>query len=138
MEAIAIVTVLAALQAFWFAFQVGQARVKSGISAPSCAGSEEFERANRVHQNTVEQLVVVLPSLWVFGWYVHDLIGAALGLLYIVGRFVYRSGYVKDPSSRSVGFAIGALVFAILALGGLVGAGMAWLGGGAGMAWAGV
>lgn len=127
MEAIAIVTVLMVMQAFLFAFQVGQARIKGGISAPSCSGSEDFERANRVHQNTIEQLVVVLPSLWIFGLYVHELIGAGLGVLFIIGRFVYRSSYVKDPSTRSTGFAIGALVFAVLALGGLIGAGMEML-----------
>ena len=127
-EALAIVTVLMAMQAFLFAFQVGQARVRSRISAPSCVGSEEFERANRVHQNTIEQLVVVLPSLWIFGLYVHDLIGAGLGALFIIGRFVYRNSYVRDPSTRSAGFAIGAVVFLILAVGGLIGAGIEFFG----------
>lgn len=124
MEAIAIVTVLAALQVFWFAFMVGSARVKTGVSAPACSGPPEFERANRVHQNTLEQFVLVIPAMWVFGMYVHDLIAAGLGLLFVIGRFVYRSAYLKDPKSRSAGFGIGAVAFAILAIGGLIGAGM--------------
>ena len=124
MEAIAIVTVLAALQVFWFAFMVGSARVKSGVSAPACSGPPEFERANRVHQNTLEQFVLVVPAMWVFGIYVHDLIAAGLGLLFVVGRFVYRSAYLKDPKTRSAGFGIGAVAFAVLAIGGLIGAGM--------------
>ena len=128
MEAIAIVTVLIALQAFWFAFQVGQARVKTGTAAPSCSGPPEFERAYRVHENTVEQIVLVIPALWIFGYYVHDLIGAGLGVVFIIGRFVYRASYLRDPASRSAGFGIGALAFAVLAIGGLIGAGMDLLG----------
>ncbi len=124
MEAIAIVTILAVLQAFWFAFQVGQQRVKHGVKAPACTGAPEFERMFRVHQNTMEQLVLVIPMLWIFGYYVHGLIGAGLGLLYIIGRFVYRAAYLKDPASRSAGFGIGALALAVLAIGGLIGAGL--------------
>lgn len=124
MEAIAIVTILAALQVFWFAFMVGSARVKTGVRAPACSGPPEFERANRVHLNTLEQYVLVIPAMWIFGLYVHDLIAAGLGLLFIIGRFVYRSAYLKDPKTRSAGFGIGAVAFAVLAVGGLIGAGM--------------
>lgn len=124
MEAIAIVTILAALQVFWFAFMVGSARVKTGVRAPACSGPPEFERANRVHLNTLEQYVLVIPAMWIFGLYVHDLIAAGLGLLFIIGRFVYRSAYLKDPKTRSAGFGIGAVAFAVLAIGGLIGAGM--------------
>ena len=124
MEAIAVVTLLIVLQTFWFAFEVGQARVRTGISAPACSGAPELERAFRVHQNTLEQVVVLLPALWIFGCYVHDLIGAAVGLMFVVGRFVYRAAYRRDPSSRSAGFTIGAVAFAVLAIGGLIGAGL--------------
>lgn len=124
MEYVAIVTVLAVLQTFWFAWEVGAARVKTGLKAPACSGAEEFERANRVHQNTVEQLVLVLPAMWVFAYYIHDIVAAAIGAFFIIGRLVYRSAYLRDPSSRSAGFGIGAAAFAVLALGGLIGAGM--------------
>lgn len=127
MEAIAIVTILAALQVFWFAFQVGSARVKSGVKAPDCTGAPEFERANRVHQNTVEQYVLVIPAMWIFGFYVHELIAAGFGLVFIVARLIYRGAYLKDPAGRSAGFGIGALAFAVLAIGGLIGAAMKML-----------
>jgi len=124
MELVAIVTVLAVIQAFWFSFQVGKARVETEVRAPSSEGPDAFMRANRVHQNTVEQLVCVLPAMWVFAYYVHHVAAAGLGLLFIVGRFVYRAAYLKDPASRGPGFIIGAIAFAVLALGGLIGAGM--------------
>ena len=128
MEAAAIVTVLIVLQTFWFGFEVGKAREKYGVSAPACSGDPGFERAYRVHQNSTEQLVLILPVLWVFAWYVNALAAAGLGALYLVGRQLYRNAYNKDPRSRSTGFAIGAIALAILALGGLGGAVLSLLG----------
>jgi len=126
MEAIAIVTVLALIQAFLYAFMVGQARVKHEINAPTTIGNPNFERAFRVHQNTVEQMIIFVPALWMFGYYVHSLIGAGLGLLFIVSRLMYRNAYLSEPSSRGTGFGLGALTMAILLLGGLIGAGLSW------------
>jgi len=127
MEPIAIVTVLALLQLFIFAFQVGKQRAKHGIKAPAISGDAEFERMFRVHQNTLEQLVVFIPALWLFGYYVHALIGAGIGLVFIIARFVYRGSYLTDPSTRTAGFGIGALAMMVLLLGGLIGAVVSWL-----------
>ena len=124
MELIAIVTGLAVLQAFYFAFQVGQARVKHEVNAPAMSGHADFERVSRVHGNTVEQLVIFLPGMWMFGYYVDAQIGAGIGLLFVIGRFIYRSAYLGDPKSRSAGFGIGALSMVVLVVGGMIGAGM--------------
>ena len=128
MEAAAIVTILIVLQTFWFAFEVGKARQKYGVSAPACGGPDGFERAFRVHENSVEQVILMLPALWVFAWYVNANVAAGLGVLYLIGRQLYRNAYIRDPRSRSTGFGIGAAAFAILALGGLVGAVISLLG----------
>ncbi len=124
MELIAIVTGLAVLQAFFFAFQVGQARVKHEVDAPATSGNPDFDRVFRVHANTIEQLVVFLPGLWMFGYYVNAQIGAGIGLLFIIGRFVYRGSYLGDPKNRAAGFGIGALSMMVLVVGGMIGAGM--------------
>jgi len=126
-ELVAIITALALLQVFIFAFQVGQQRVKHGINAPATSGNPEFERAFRVHENTVEQLVIFIPSLWLFATYWRADIAAGIGLVFIAGRQVYRSAYLSDPGNRSAGFGIGAAAMMILLLGGLVGAVMALL-----------
>ena len=68
MDSIAVVTVLAVFQAFSFAYLVGKQRVKHGVKAAAITGEAEFERAFRIHQNTVEQMVIFLPALWVFGY----------------------------------------------------------------------
>ena len=124
MELIAIVTGLAGLQAFYFAFQVGQARVKHEVNAPAMFGHADFDRAYRVHANTIEQLVIFLPGLWMFGYYVDAQIGAGIGLLFVIGRFVYRVAYLGDPKNRSAGFGIGALSMVVLVVGGMIGATM--------------
>jgi uncharacterized membrane protein YecN with MAPEG domain len=126
-ELIAIVTALALLQTFVFAFQVGQARVKHGIDAPATSGNDDFERAFRVHQNTIEQMIIFVPSLWMFGHYVDPKIGAGVGIVFVIARLVYRGAYRGDPKSRGAGFSIGALSMMILLVGGLIGAVMALL-----------
>jgi uncharacterized membrane protein YecN with MAPEG domain len=125
MHYVAIVTVVALLQFFWFGWQVGVARGKYNIAAPATSGNEMFERVFRVHMNTLEQLVVFLPALWIFASFVSSLWAAILGAVFIVGRAIYAVTYVKDPKKRSAGFALTALPELALLLGILIWAVMA-------------
>ena len=104
MESIAIVTILALAQFILFSIQVGSMRGKHKVSAPAVSGNTEFERMFRIQQNTMEQLVVFIPTLWIFGYFVDPLWGAGFGLVFIAGRFVYRAAYLKDPAGRGPGF----------------------------------
>lgn len=106
MEATVIVTFLALAQFQLFGLMVGSMRKKHNVRAPAESGHEEFERMNRVHLNTAEQLVVFIPALWMHAYYANPLWGAIIGLIYIVGRFVYRAAYLKDPASRGLGFSM--------------------------------
>lgn len=124
MEWIAMVAGLAVLQVFWFAFNVGVQRARHRIDAPAVTGHPDLERAIRVHMNTVEQLVIFLPGLVTFGYYVHPLVGAGIGVVFIVGRFMYRSGYMKDPKGRFAGFGLSVLAMLVLVVGGIIGAAM--------------
>lgn len=123
MEAIAVVTILALMQFYLFGFQVGQMRAKHGIKAPATIGHPEFERMFRVQQNTMEQLVMFLPALWIFGVLGSPLWAAALGVVFIIGRYVYKRSYVADPSARGLGFALSTSAAAILMIGSLIYAG---------------
>ncbi len=114
MEAIATVTILALLQFVWISVKVGSMRGKHGVKAPAVSGHPEFERTFRVQQNTMEQLVVFLPALWMFGHFVDPLWGAGFGLVFIIGRFIYRAEYLKDPGSRGPGFMITFLPTAVM------------------------
>ncbi|MCH8249580.1 MAG: MAPEG family protein [Proteobacteria bacterium] len=116
MEAVVIVTVLALAQYMFFGVQVGAARQKSGVKAPATTGETQFECVNRVHQNTLEQLIVFIPALWIYAHYVDPLWGAGIGVVYLIGRFVYRAAYLKDPSTRTLGFSLSYLPGAVMSL----------------------
>jgi glutathione S-transferase len=119
-----IVTVLALLQFIVFGFRVGGARGKYGVTAPAITGNEIFERFFRVQQNTLEQLIVFVPALYLFSRYLNPLWAAALGLVYLIGREIYAATYVKNPVKRSVGYGLTFLPTVILLAGGLIGAGV--------------
>ena len=124
MEAVAIVTALALLEYSWFSFHVGQMRQKHGVAAPGSQGPAEFERAFRVQQNTLEQLMVFVPALWMYAWFSKPLWAAGVGLVFIVARLIYRSSYLSDPKSRGLGFTVGFLATMYLLLGGMIAAGL--------------
>ncbi len=76
----------------------------------------------RVQQNTMEQLVAFIPALWIFGYLVDPYWAAGLGLVFVVGRFVYWSSYLKDPASRGAGFTITFLPTAVMLVWSLIAA----------------
>ena len=119
----AIVTCLAILFYFFTSLKVGKARGTFGVKAPATAGHPEFERMFRVQMNTLEWMPIFLPSLWLFAIYISDSIAAGIGLVWIVGRILYLTGYAQAPEKRGMGFGIQALAaFALLfgALGAIV------------------
>jgi uncharacterized MAPEG superfamily protein len=126
MELIAVVASLALLEFTIFGVLVGLQRARTGVEAPATTGHPIFERYFRVQMNTLEALVIFLPALWMFGRYVHAYLGALLGLLFILGRALYLRGYVADPAKRRPGALITTAVNAILLIGGLIGALIAW------------
>jgi hypothetical protein len=116
------VIALALIQLFVFGMLVGRARVKYGVLAPAVAGHPVFERYYRVHYNTLEQIVCLVPGMLLFGTYVSAPVAAGLGLVFVVARIFYLRGYVADPKKRGAGFGISALPVMVLLAGGLIGA----------------
>ena len=125
MELVAVVTTLIVLEYFVFMMLVGMARGKSGVQAPATTGDPLLERTLRVQMNTLEQLAIVIPSMWLFGLYVSGTYAAALGLVFAIARIIYYRGYVADPAKRAVGFGIGLLATLALLFGAIYGTGMA-------------
>ena len=122
MAVVNVIIALALLQFFAFATAVGRAREKYHVAAPATTGNEVFERYFRVQMNTLELLVVFVPAIWMFGFYVSANIAAALGTIYLAGRVIYFFSYVKDPKKRSLGFGLSAGPVAALVIGALIGA----------------
>jgi len=121
----AIVTILAIILYFYMGIRVGQMRGKHNVKAPAMTGHPEFERAFRVHYNTLEALPVFFALLWLATIYFRTIgwLPGLLGVLWIVGRFLYMTGYMADPDKRGMGFGIAAvaqLALLLLAVYGIV------------------
>jgi len=113
----AIATIGALLVYFGLGIGVGIARVKYKISPPQTTGNEDFERVYRAHQNTLEQIVLFLPCLWLFSIFVNPNWGAILGAVWIVGRIAYAWGYYVEAGKRVAGNAIASLAMLALMFG---------------------
>jgi len=110
MHLAAIDTLLAVLVTFALGGYVGYSRGKYKIDAPATTGHPQFERAFRAHANTVENLVLILPLLWIATVFYGGQIPFWLGLLWVVSRIVYAVGYAqKNTQMRGPGFVLGAL-----------------------------
>lgn len=123
-----LVAVLALVQFVFFAALVGQARTKYGVKAPAISGHPMFERLYRVQMNTLEMLLIYLPSLYMAARYWSPLLVAGVGVVYVLGRFVYWRAYAQDPAKRAVGYAISVAPTLILLGGAGLGALLATLG----------
>ncbi|HBE20741.1 MAG TPA: MAPEG domain-containing protein [Cyanobacteria bacterium UBA11149] len=115
------VTAIALIVYFALIINVGKARAKYNVPVPQISGNPDFERVFRVQQNTVEQLVLFVPSLWLFCLFVSPIWGAVIGAVWVIGRIIYAWGYYQAAEKRIFGFAINSLSTMILILGSLVG-----------------
>jgi glutathione S-transferase len=117
-----LVTILALILYAATGVNVSRLRVRHKVEAPAVTGSLEFERAFRIHQNTLEQLALFLPALWLFVLFVSPLWGGVIGLVWVAGRVFYAIAYQRDPAARGPGFAIAGISSLVLLLGALIGA----------------
>jgi uncharacterized membrane protein YecN with MAPEG domain len=116
-----LVTVLTLILYFVLTANVGRARFKYKVPVPQISGDPDFERVFRVQQNTLEQLILLLPSLWLFSLFVSPVWGAGIGMLWLIGRILYAWGYYQAAEKRTLGFGINSLSILVLLLGALVG-----------------
>jgi uncharacterized membrane protein YecN with MAPEG domain len=124
-----IVIGLALIEFLYFAVGVTRARARYKVPAPATTGNEMFERYFRVQMNTLEQLVIFIPSILIFGQYLSPYLAAALGVVFLIGRLVYQFAYVKDPKKREAGFLLSVTPTVILLIGAIFGAARAVLAG---------
>jgi glutathione S-transferase len=111
---LAIVTLLALLEYLVLGVMVGRARQTYGVEAPATTGNPDFERYFRVHENTLEALIVFIPAVWIFSLSVNYHLGVLLGLLFVIARIIYATGYLSAASKRATGAIATALITGIL------------------------
>lgn len=106
----AIDTLIAIIVTFALGARVGYMRAHHRIEAPATVGHPQFERAFRVHANTVENLVLFVPLLWVASIFYGGTIPFWLGIAWIVSRLIYTWGYSQENTQmRGPGLGIGLL-----------------------------
>lgn len=110
----AAVTLLAGLLYAATIGMVGWARWRYGVKAPSMTGHPGFESFYRVQSNTLEQMPIFLPSLWLAAFYASDGIAAGIGLLFVAFRIVYAVLYLRTPNYRGFAYAPGAICMVAL------------------------
>jgi glutathione S-transferase len=118
---VALIILLALIEYFVFGALVGRARGKYGVVAPAVTGHPRFERFFRVHQNSLEQLIVFIPAVWLFGLYLSALWAAIVGAIFLAARVLYAVGYVAAPERRGMGAGLSFLTEIVLVIGALVG-----------------
>ncbi|MFN8641004.1 MAG: MAPEG family protein [Candidatus Binatia bacterium] len=120
MDFAALVALLALIEYLVISVMTGRARAAYGVKAPATTGHPMFERWYRVQMNTLEQLVIFLPGLFLFASYVSPRWAGILGLVFVVGRAIYAKSYLADPETRSLGFALSAVPSLLFLLGTLL------------------
>ncbi len=121
MQYVYLMTLLILLEYLVIGYLVSKARTRLKVWAPAVTGHPEFERYFRVQQNTIEQLVVVLPAMWIFGLTLNPLWAALLGLVFVLARAAYAYGYIKTGGGRHHGFMFGMYSTIALLVGASVG-----------------
>ena len=99
----------------YLTYNVVSARKKYGIQFPALYAppghkfENEFNSAQRAHQNTLESYSMVMLQMALNGL-VYPVTSAVFGGLWVLGRAIYGAGYASSgPDGRRIGFAIGAL-----------------------------
>jgi uncharacterized membrane protein YecN with MAPEG domain len=105
----------------WFGTLVAVARSRYKVPAPATTGHPDFERYFRVQQNTLEQLIVMIPALWIMALTLSPLWAALLGFLFCIARVWYAWGYYRKASDRHWGFTVGSVATGGLVIGAFIG-----------------
>lgn len=105
----------------------GRMRARHAIAPPATAGHVEFEKSFRVQMNTLEQLALFLPAMWLYAIHISEPWGAGIGVLWVLARIHYALGYQRDPKGRLPGVAVSFAINAWLLVGAICGIARAML-----------
>ena len=115
-----LVVSFALVQLLVFMVAVGKARDKFGVKAPAIMGNENFERYYRVQMNSIEMIVIFIPSILLASMYWSPFLMALLGLIYLIGRILYFYAYVGNKK-RTTAFMMSFLPMIIFVVAAIVG-----------------
>jgi glutathione S-transferase len=98
----ALSTIIAIIVYFSQSIIVASSRARHNVPVPQSTGvNDDFDRVWRVHYNTLEQMPIFLPLLWIFALTSSPLVSGWLGITWSIGRVGYMVGYYKSAKGRS-------------------------------------
>lgn len=121
METAVLLIMLALIQYMVIAMIVASTRDKYGVHAPNTVGNPIWERLYRMQMNTMEQLIIFIPSVLAFAYFISSKWVLLPGITYLIGRLIYYRLYYKN-ANRIVGFSMTFASNIALVAGSLIGA----------------
>jgi uncharacterized MAPEG superfamily protein len=122
MDKIVIIICVALFEYIFFAMKVGFSRNKLGVKAPAMSGNPQWERLNRIHQNTLEVYLIFIPSIIGFAHYISINWACILGCTVLVARVIFYIGYKKSAKKRMLGVFMTSIANYTLLIGMFIGA----------------
>jgi glutathione S-transferase len=116
----AVITLLTVLLLAFAMGLVSRARGKYHVAAPAVSGDPAFERTFRAHQNTLEQAVMFLPTLWIASLYGNASWAAWAGYAWLLARAWYVFAYAAG-GKRGAPFTLSVVAWAFLWISALLG-----------------
>lgn len=121
MDYVNLVVFIALIEYIVFILVVGATRDKYGVLAPATTGNEQWERLYRIQVNTAEQLILFIPGIYGFAYYVNEIWAAGIGTILLFGRIVYFLGYRNSGKKRLPGAILTSWPSYILLIGATIG-----------------
>ncbi len=108
----------------WLATRVVKARFNFAdplknaalFHSPEIYSDRNFMIAYRNQMNFLENLILFLPTMWIFAYNVSDGLAALIGFGYVSGRVIYARNYPRDYA-HARGFQIALACFVFLLVG---------------------
>ena len=82
---------------------------------PEIYSDRNFMIAYRNQMNFLENLILFLPTMWIFAYSVSDGLAAVIGSGYVMGRVLYARNYPRDYAhARGFQISLACLVFLLV------------------------
>ncbi len=83
--------------------------------SPEIYSDRNFMIAYRNQMNFLENLILFLPTMWIFAYNVSDGLAAVIGSGYVMGRVLYARNYPRDYAhARGFQISLACLVFLLV------------------------
>ena len=118
-----LITLLLIALGWWLAMRVFKARSEFADPATNAAlfhspeiySDRNFMIAYRNQMNFLENLILFLPTMWIFAYNVSDGLAAVIGSGYVMGRVLYARNYPRDYAhARGFQISLACLVFLLV------------------------